>query len=967
MSQPQSLKTHNLRVLLTNAFGLLTKLGELQHCVTKDNPDVVIVTETKFTLQKVPTLMACLAGYHEPLRLDRTSHGGGVAVWVRHDLAFQHLDHIKTYDHEVIWFSLVARDGHKIVFCAAYRSGSCSESDLSLWEYLDSTLEQARSHGRNIVIAGDFNIHNKSWLGSTKTTRVGEFAEEVCASHGVSQHVSMPTRGNNPLDLILTDFPEGVSTRVMPPLGLSDHAVVIADVNLRMFRETRTTRVVWRYAKADWSRLKHYYNSTDWTSLMVKDPDEACQRITEHILAGMSQFIPSMKLTTRPNDPIWWTPECTLAVKSKEKAWKRYRKLPCEERLGVYRQSVKEAAEILRSTRRTHMADIRTRLTRGDMNDKAWWSTVKQASGEGGGNSVPLLTDMTGNEFVSNREKADCLAGYFSQKCSLKDDFTGNTFPPMTHTATSKLCTVRFRPSAVTRALRKLDVSKATGPDGIPARVLKHCANELGLPLSQLFTHCFTSGVQPALWKTARVVPIHKRRSKSAPSNYRPVSLLCIISKVMESIVNRSLMNHLETNGILSKRQYGFRRGLGTSDLLSLVQHEWASTLAHGGEVHAMALDIAGAFDKVSHSGVLFKAERYGITGQLLSWITSYLQKRQLQVVVSGQCSTLQPITAGVPQGSILGPTLFLIYVNDCEQCIPPSVHLAVYADDTTVYTCVPDKDSIASSHAELQSAVNAISQWGKSWKIQFEPTKSQAMTISHHRPPWRHPTLSFDGTMVREESALKLLGVTIDSTLGYADHLRNVAVRASQRMYFLRRVAPLLNALGRAKLFKGFVRPLFEYCPLVWMGASTTALSRLDNIQRRALKLINPESWLPSLNIRRAVSGLCYIYKLLSLPDGSPLVSLLPSRAVPRDSGHNTRRKSSQLDKHCYQLASDVPFTARNSILRSFPTAILPMWNSLPATLLQDPPCLKCLQGFKVKVYRHLLRADWEWATTRL
>jgi len=216
------------------------------------------------------------------------------------------------------------------------------------------------------------------------------------------------------------------------------------------------------------------------------------------------------------------------------------------------------------------------------------------------------------------------------------------------------LLRIHFREPTVRRHLSRLEVAKATGPDGIPARVLKECATELAGPLTRLFSLCFRLGIQPTLWKVANVVPIHKKASRSAMKNYRPVSLLSICSKVMESLINNQLVNYLERHNLLSPRQYGFRRGLGTADLLTALQHEWVTTVGQGGCVHVLAADIAGAFDKVSHMGVLHKASHVGVHGNALHWLTDYLANRNLRVVVGGETSSAFGICAGVPQGSIL-------------------------------------------------------------------------------------------------------------------------------------------------------------------------------------------------------------------------------------------------------------------------------------------------------------------------
>ena len=274
---------HKLRLLLTNAFGLKSKLSELQHTAKTKCADITIVTETKFSPEKISDSEASFPGYAPPIRCDRNENGGGVAVWIKSDLAFQHLQQLNCLRHEIIWLSVTARDKSKLVLCAVYRTGSCAGSDTELLEFLDLELISACLHGDKLVVAGDFNVHSEEWLGSNKTTRAGELTQELCSFHGLEQHIVTPTRGKHILDLIMSDFDSIVNVKCLAPLGASDHTVILADLPICPYKEPNTSRVVWRYNQADWGRLRAFFRDFDRSSAITDSPEQSCTNITSTI------------------------------------------------------------------------------------------------------------------------------------------------------------------------------------------------------------------------------------------------------------------------------------------------------------------------------------------------------------------------------------------------------------------------------------------------------------------------------------------------------------------------------------------------------------------------------------------------------------------------------------------------------------------------------------------------------------
>ena len=277
-------------------------------------------------------------------------------------------------------------------------------------------------------------------------------------------------------------------------------------------------------------------------------------------------------------DPVWWTPACQQAVHLKQQAWRVWRQDPDSlQQKETFLASVTHCVHVLQHAQQQCKERASRKLSSGSLQDKQWWTAIKRAAGVSRQSDIPVLVDRSGHEHTTAREKAGCFAQYFAMKCSLgSNDFSASDqLPTMQLDASApQITAIHFRPANVRRQLAALNPHKATGPDGISARVLKECHRELAEPAACLFSCCFKAGVQPTSWKLAHVSPIHKKSSKSIVSNYRPVSLLSILSKVMESIVNSQFVNFLERHRLLNTRQDGFRRGTGAADLLTVLQYE---------------------------------------------------------------------------------------------------------------------------------------------------------------------------------------------------------------------------------------------------------------------------------------------------------------------------------------------------------------------------------------------------------
>ena len=416
----------------------------------------------------------------------------------------------------------------------------------------------------------------------------------------------------------------------------------------------------------------------------------------------------------------------------------------------------------------------------------------------------------------------------------------------------------------VRKVVMNLDLSKASGPDCIPVVVLKNCEPELSYILAELFNKCLKESCFPDCWKVSSVVPVFKNVGKrSTAKNYRPVSLLSVVSKVFEKLVNNRIVDHLEKCGLFSDFQYGFRSSRSTADLLTVASDRITRAFNRSGPTRAVALDISKAFDRVWHAGLLHKHKSYRISGQIFGLISSFLSNRRLRVLLDGKSSQEYPVNAGVPQGSILGPTLFLLYINDLPDVI---CDIAIYADDTTLYSkCDPASDlwqqlELAS---ELESDLREMVDWSKKWLVDFNAGKTQLVSFDRSNNNGSID-VKMGGSVLEEKSSFKMLGLTFSSKFDWGSYIISITKSASKKIGALILSMKFLSPEVALYLYKSTIRPYMEYCCHVWAGVASCYLDLLDKLTKRIRRIVGPSlaASLEPLAHRRNVASLSLFYR---------------------------------------------------------------------------------------------------------
>ena len=489
---------------------------------------------------------------------------------------------------------------------------------------------------------------------------------------------------------------------------------------------------------------------------------------------------------------------------------------------------------------------------------------------------------------------------------------------------------VNITERGVAKLLHSLKPGKAPGPDGINNTILKELAGEIAPILTIIFQSSIDTGTLPSDWKDANVTPIFKKGEQYEPANYRPVSLTSVCCKVLEHILTSTIMDHLERHGVLCQQQHGFRKRRSCETQLLDFADELVNNMAQGKQTDVLVLDLAKAFDRVNHSLLIHKLRHYGVQGALNQWIADFLRDRRQAVVVDGVRSNSVSVQSGVPQGSVLGPCLFLVYINDLPDLL--TAHARLFADDTAAYDVVTSPDD----QAHLQRNLDQLAVWEKRWDMAFHPGKCTTLPVTRSRKPPLQHQYQLHGHTLETVSSVKYLGVTLTKDLTWNEHINTICSKANKTLGFLRRNLKIGSQRIKETAYKTYVRPLMEYAVTVWDPHTQKSVDRLEAIQRRAARFVlrrhrNTSSvsamldelrW-PSLEDRRRTARLSMLYRIrhdLVCVDGIK-GKLQPPPARPRR-GHDQQYAQLQCRTQYHQ--------------QSFLPRTICDWNSLPQDVVE-------------------------------
>ena len=728
--------------------------------------DIVTMSETWLD-DDVSDNDISIEGFQKPIRKDllgQTYPHGGVAIYVKDNLICKERPDLDIPGLEAVWIE--TKLGQETFLIGSfYRQPS---QPVAYWKLVDQSIQNVASTPHRFIILGDFN---QNFLDNPS-----EHLLNIIAFNNLQQLINTPTRYTETtatcLDVILAQSVDRITdSGVLPPI-CSDHSVPFVKLNTNTPKGTSFKRKIYCYSKLDQQKLNDELKTLNLMETVSSDNiHNAAKAFSEQLLSVASNCMPVKTITVRDRDAEWVTEDIKLLRNRKNQSYRHAKLVDNEDAWRAFRHIRNEYTTAIRKRKSEYDKELDENISSSsNFGTKQWWKLVRSFLSKKGSNNdnIPPL-DVDGQILYTNDEKAHALNDFFTKQSTTDNDEDNVPEVPRVR---SQIPPLNLTPSDVKTILDDLNQSKAVGPDLVHNKILTACSSVIAEPLAYLFNRSLAEGIFPSIWKTAHVSPIYKKGERNKCNNYRPISLLSCVGKVLEKCVQSHLLTYLSENNLITPSQSGFLPGHSTIYQLLNIYDDLCKCLDQGSAAQAVFFDISKAFDKVWHKGLIKKLEGIGVRGGLLCWFKDYLSDRKQAVVVKGSISEYLCTSAGVPQGSVLGPVLFLIYINDIVSEIESVMKL--FADDTSMYLCLDNQNIRAEI---LNSDLDKISEWALKWKVKFNEEKTELLNISRQQDFQTVP-LTFGGTTLTDSATHKHLGVILQNDCKWDSHIKYVIAK---------------------------------------------------------------------------------------------------------------------------------------------------------------------------------------------
>ena len=769
--------------------------------------------------------------------------------------------------------------------------------------------------------------------------------KDIIFINGLSNIINKPTHfdtrtGNTSLldPILITDSIPVIDSDTIPiDRQYSDHNGTYVTIkcgfsNLRTYKRT-----IWDYKHGDYELMKQKIIDAKWDDFITDASNihVACTNFTNVFLNIASTCIPTRDVIIRCDDKVWFNSILRREIRIRDRFRKKFvhtKTALAEQKYKNQRNKVnnlkKQAKKAFFSSINDSLDDLKSN------NSKQYWKTVNMLmKNERSSNEVPPLKDPNEihNVIYDSFEKSEILNKYFCSIATLEN--VHRDLPDFNDRCFNFITEINVSEQDVLDILSTLDTNKAVGPDIISNKMLFAVRNEISKPLTLLFTKSLIEKIFPDQWKIAHVIPLFKNGDKSLPSNYRPVALLSCVGKILEKIVFKNIFNHLHENNLLYKFQSGFIPGYSTTHQLVELYNKILVALNDKELTSITFADISRAFDTVWIQALILKLEKYGIKGDILEWLKSYLYNRSQRVILKNTLSDIGKINAGVPQGSVLGPLLFLVFINDIADDMTGFGRL--FADDTSI-------GHTASSEPILKELIirdlNHLKNWSKRWMVKFNQKKTDIM-IFNTRNVNLNLSFDFDGVLLEPVQTHKHLGIIFSSDCKWTHHVDKLIERTSKQLNVLRKLKFKLKREYLEKIYLTFIRPILEYGSEVWDNCGQLNADRLEKIQIEAGRIVSGltafasldsiyrETGWEKLSVRREVKKLTLFHKIVNLQSPDYLSELIPPSV--NEVSHYNLRNSQNIT---------IPLIHLSIYQQSYFPSTIKLWNSIDLNVRQIP-----------------------------